>query len=242
MNTDQEQRLANALHTARQHPDLAVDLTAVLTTAHRARRRRRLGEALVATTGIVGVAAAGLWVVDVLPGPASDLTPAGVSVPAAEETYGVEDGPDTGMSEASTAIQRAGQAAQERQYDCMESRGVPIERFADGSAQIGPVAGDSPGGVDQTHRQMRLCRAQAGFPEVEPLGTEQISQLYALNLDAAQCLQGHGYDPAPAVSETEFTKTYDAALTEPETLRWTPYQTIDDPAAVELCPEPSLQD
>lgn len=242
MSTDQEQLLSEALHTAQPPPSLHVDLAAVLITAHRTRRRRQLGGALVTSAGIAAVATAGLWVVDVLPGSTSDLSPAGVSLSPADETYEIEGGPNVGTGNEDAALKRAGQAAQERQYDCLESRGVPVERFPDGSAQIGPVEGDTPGGPDQTLREMRLCSAKAGFLELERLGPEQVSQLYDENLQAAQCLREHGYDPAQAVSQENFIKAYNAALAEPSTVPWTPYQTINDPAALDRCPEPSLQD
>lgn len=240
MSTEQEQQLSKALHTAQPHPELGVDLSAVLAEAHHARHRRRRGNAVAATLGVLAVAAGGLWVTDVLPGESPGLTPASVSVTSAQETYGVETEPDSGVHEGDESIQRAGRAAQQRQYDCVESHGVTVQRFPDGSAQIGPVEGDTPGGPDQTHRLMSLCAAQAGFPEIEQLTSQQISELYGLNLAAVTCLEDHGHTPAPAVSEEEFIQDYAAALTDPDILRWTPYQGIDDPAAVEECPVPRL--
>lgn len=240
MNTEQEQQLSEALHTARAHPELGVDLSAVLTEAHRARHRRRRGNAIVATMGVAAVAAGGLWVADVLPGGSPDLTPAAVDVASAQETYWIETEPDGGSVEADGPIQRAGAAAQQRAHDCLESHGVPVQRFPDGSAQVGPVEGDPAGEPDQTHRLMSLCDAQAGYPEIEQLTSQQVSELYALNLAAVRCIEEHGYTPAPVVSEEDFLEDYDASMRDPDILRWTPYQGIDDPAAVEMCPAPSL--
>lgn len=240
MTTDQEQRLTEALHAAPPHPALGVDLSAVMTQGRRARRRRRQGEAAVATLGIAAVATAGVWAGETLFSSTPEPSATAISVSAAQETYGVEQDTDQRVGAADLAIQRAGQAAQGRQYDCVESHGVPVERFADGSAQIGPVDGDPAGGSDQTHRLMRLCGAQAGFPETAPLSAAQLSELYALNLDAVNCLQEHGFTPAPTRSEEEFITAYEGSMSDPDIVRWTPYQGIDDPAAVEACPAPLL--
>jgi hypothetical protein len=232
MTTDQEERLSQALHTASAPAALRIDPSAVLTTARRARRRRHVATAVISTAGVATVAAVGVWGSAVLSG-STGVEPAGQSPPPASEELEIEPNPDS-------VLQRAGEAAQERQQDCLESRGVPVERSADGSADIGPVEGDDSQ-LSMTLQEIQLCGARVGFLELHRLSTEQISRLYDENLQTAQCLLEHGHEPAPTVSREDYIRTYDAAQTEANAAPWTPYSTVDDPAALQQCPVPTLR-
>lgn len=231
MNTDQERVLSEALRTADLPAGLGVDPREILTIGHRARRRRTLGTTLVAGTGAVAVAGGGVWAWDALF--TNDAGQIAVS-PAADE-YGVGAPNDSSSRPSNEGLQAAGEAAQERQFDCLESRGVPVERGADGSAQIGPVEGDETGLV--TLREMRLCQAKSAFP---PLDADEagVQELYDQQVAAAECLDSHGFEVATVVSLQQFTQEQNAALVDPEVVPWTPYALVDDAVAIDVCPLP----
>lgn len=232
MDTDQVGRLSEALRAAALPPGLAVDTQHILTAGHRVHRRRQVGTALVAGTGAFAVAGGGVWAGQALM--ADDAGQIAVS-PAAGEygSAGTQHG--NGSRAPDEGLQAAGTAAQERQFDCLESRGVPVDRADDGSAEVGPVNGDDTGGA--TLREMRLCQARAAFP---PLDTDEagVRELYEQRVAAAECLASRDYEVPTTVSLEQFIRDQNDALVNPERVPWTPYALTDDATAIDVCPSP----
>lgn len=241
MRTSEEEQLSQVLRSTEPPSGPRPDLGEVLTRAHRARDRRRAATAGVGALGTCSIVALGLWAGGAIGGPSETTDPTAQFIPPVQVTGGASEatGPDL------EALQRAGEAAQARMYDCLERNGVPVDRQPDGSADIGPAPGDPgdrPVFEDPTWQQMQACRAQAGFPELQPLATEQISSLYDLTVEAEQCLRDHGFDVAPAVSREDFIQAYAAMQAGEAVVAWSPYHGLDDVAATQTCPQPSLTD
>jgi hypothetical protein len=236
MNNDQLERLSRALHTADLPPGLHLDQDAVLATAKRTRRRRQLGTAVLGSGGVAAAAVVGIWAADLVTGPGGEISPVVGSEPSAGEEYAVIPGPDEDGT-GDPGLQRAGEAAQQRHLDCLDDLGVPVERFADGSAQVGDTEGGA-GQATATLSSIRLCAAQAGFPPApERISDDEISDLYEAHLDTATCLQEHGFTPEPTVSREEFVNDYSGLQEgDEDVVPWSPFHGITDSGAVEQCP------
>lgn len=140
-----------------------------------------------------------------------------------------------------SALQQAGEEAQDRKLSCLEARGFRVVRAGDGSAEIHAAEGDTNGA--QLREAMQECEKQAGFPELVPLSVAEIEELYKESLAAEECLIREGYSPPPHPSLEKFVQTYQEMQQSGAASAWFPHDGIPDLAAVEeLCPQPRLGD
>lgn len=141
-------------------------------------------------------------------------------------------------------MQEEGAAANERSLDCLEERGFVVTRFHGGESSIEIPPG--PDGERQLLDAWEECDAAAGYPEVVPFSDKELSKMYDLALERAECLRTNGWDPVEPPSRTLFIEHYQllqaGASEEPPYDPASRYAPAEQNAILEVCPQLGLGD
>lgn len=166
-------------------------------------------------------------------------------------TAGDDPQPDS-VSETATdidhaAVQEQGDAAHERSLICLEERGHSVTRYPNGEAEVAGQPG--PAGEEQLLQDWAECEEQAGFPEARPLPAEDLSRMYDLALDRAECLRANGWEPAEPPSRQTYIEHYQLLQQQEGGSDMAPpynpaqeYSAGEYNAILAACPEKSLAD
>ena len=98
------------------------------------------------------------------------------------------------------------QEAREKVVDCLQERGWDVVLEADGWSMEGATAEQA----DAYERDQRECQELSGANDipVPPLTDERLEELYAYEVELAECLRAEGYDIPEAPSEQAFVELY----------------------------------
>lgn len=178
--------------------------------------------------------------------PGSDASISSAEPIDAATSPGPMDSP-TGAAEP-TMMERSNGEAAIREYasskeQCINEAGFRAEMQDDGGLRIYEPPPEQKQAWEEV---IRACEEELGpVPGYEPLTAEQLSILYDLELERADCLEENGY----TVSEPSTRETFIAqsrALQDGEVddddWPWSPSTGINDPESIELCPQPSADD
>lgn len=147
-----------------------------------------------------------------------------------------------------TTMDRSNDEAAIREYvtkkeQCINEAGFRAEMQDDGGLRIY----DPPPEQKQAWEEViRACEGTLGpVPGNEPFSTEELSVLYDLQLELGDCLEENGYTVSePSTRETfiaQYQALQDGEIDDGD-WPWSPLMGINDPASIEVCPQPTGED